>query len=661
MNRKLFLVLAIVGLLFSCKPDEYRNTFTLSGNWNFCIDSLNQGISENWAENGLPKEKTRQVKVPHTWNVEKGLEKYWGKAWYERNFEVPEIDSSKTYRLQFDAVYHDAIVFVNGKKAGEHIGSGYTKFYIDITSFIKKGENRLTVMADNYASRNSVPFLKSYDWSNDGGITRDVSMLITNKGAIKNILVVGTPDGQKGTANIIISFLKPDLISGKNVKLKAAISEENQETSKTIFDEELKGKFENGNFISELSFDKINPWHFDAPNLYKITVNLSVEGKVVDEMSACFGFRSIKVENNRYVLNGEPVRLMGLEWMPGSSLEHGMAETKQDLENNLKLMKGVNCIFTRFHWQQDDYVFDWCDRNGILVHEEIPYWGWTTMLNDTMLNLGKTHMDEMIEDHFNHPSIIAWGIGNELNSHDTSNITALKKLYNYAKSLDDSRLVDYVTNNLFNNYQIPDAASYFDIMMFNEYFSTWYGKSVDVVGNYLDTIHQNYPDKAITISEWGICEPVHKGGDTRRAKEMVQQLQIYSSKDYVAGAIYFCLNDYRTHMGEDFTYSYPQRVHGVVDINLKPKPSYDTLKIISSPVIVKSMKTDNKELVLELTGKKGIPEYVVKNYFLVSGTDKVLIDELKPGESKTFRIKPTGNEISILRPTGFEVLKVRIK
>jgi beta-glucuronidase len=197
--------------------------------------------------------------------------------------------------------------------------------------------------------------------------------------------------------------------------------------------------------------------------------------------------------------------------------------------------------------------------------------------------------------------------------------------------------------------------------MFNEYFSTWYGKGIDSLSNGLNRIAKEYPHKAITVSEWGICEPVFKGGDARRAKEMVQQIEIYGSSPYVAGAIYFCLNDYRTHMGEDFTYNYPQRVHGVCDINLNPKPSYDTLKGISSPVIVKNIEVKGDDLFLKLAGKTGIPSYVVRNYSIISGNETVIIDELKPGEEKYFRIKLKDNQLVIKRPTGFEVLKIKVK
>ena len=122
-----------------------------------------------------------------------------------------------------------------------------------------------------------------------------------------------------------------------------------------------------------------------------------------------------------------------------------MAETTADFDANLNLMKNANCIFTRFHWQQDEYIFDWCDRHGILVQEEIPYWGIWTILNDTLLPLGLQHLDEMTDAHFNHPSIISWGIGNELLAHEPYIKDWIETALRSCKKLDPSRLSTYVS------------------------------------------------------------------------------------------------------------------------------------------------------------------------------------------------------------------------
>jgi beta-galactosidase len=661
------IITAIFFCLFSiaCNKSEKREIIPLSGRWTFLIDSLSAGDSLKWGEKGLPEGLISEVIVPHTWNTKRELARYTGKAWYERKFSVSEDQLSKTTRIQFDAVYHDAFVYVNGIKAGEHRGSGYNRFFIDVTPYLKTGENRLTVCADNSFSRSNIPFMRSYDWANDGGIYRNVCEVITSKYAIRNIHVAAVPQDGKGVADITVFFVDTAMIQDAKIMLKATITEENQPTKSVIYEGELKGNVKDGVFRSMLSFDKINLWHFDSPNLYKLEVKLFADGLEKDVFPAVFGFRTIKIENNRYVLNGEPMRLMGVEWMPGSTLERGMAETKEDFDANLNLMKNANCIFTRFHWQQDDYIFDWCDRHGMLVQEEIPYWGIWTILNDTLLPLGIRHLDEMTDAHFNHPSIISWGIGNELLAHEPFIHKGLKKLYSHVKTLDPSRLSTYVSNSLFfempgQNSERYDATADFDMMMFNEYYSSWYNKSIDVIPGELDRMIGEYPGKTMTISEWGLCDPPKDGGDERRAREMSQQIDIYGSKPYIAGAIYFCLNDYRTQRSENYSTGYPQRDHGVSDGYQHPKKSYDTLKSVSSPVEIKKVTKKEDKISITLFGKTGIPSYVIRNYYILSENQKVLIDELKPGEEKTFEIRADSKEFVIFRPTGFEVLHVNL-
>jgi beta-glucuronidase len=667
-SRQLLIQLSAILFLIavvSCKHPAKREVISLSGQWNFLIDSASAGDSAGWALNGLPAGLTKEVNIPHTWNTVRDLAKYTGKAWYERRFDVSEEQLSKTIRLQFDAVYHDAFVYVNGQKAGEHRGSGYNRFFIDASPFVKKGENRLTVCVDNSFSRSNIPFMRSYDWSNDGGIYRNVYEVITSRDAIRNIHVEALPQDGKGIAKIRVSFIDTTLFDPTKLTLKAVVTEENQPTRSVIFEGPLNGTFKNGVFIVDLNFERIKLWHFDSPNLYRLNVKLFADGDEMDEFSTVFGFRTIRIENNRYILNGEPMRLMGVEWMPGSTLERGMAETTADFDGNLNLMKNANCIFTRFHWQQDEYIFDWCDRNGILVQEEIPYWGIWTILNDTLLPKGFQHLDEMIDAHYNHPSIISWGIGNELLAHEPYIKDGLKQLYNHAKKLDPSRLSTYVSNSLFfempsENSERYDATADFDMMMFNEYYSSWYNKSIDVISGELDRIIGEYPGKSMTISEWGLCDPPQPGGDERRASEMARQMEIYGSKPYVAGAIYFCLNDYRTQRSENYSTGYPQRDHGVSDGNLNPKKSYETLKSVSSPLEIKNVTNSDGRITITVFGKTGIPCYIVRNYTIVSGNQKVLIDELKPGEERTFEINSNSKEFGIFRPTGFEVLHMKL-
>jgi beta-galactosidase len=669
--NSIYLIFITSLIFISCNRNSPREIIALNGEWIFETDSTGKGINENWPEKGVAHNTGIIVQVPHAWNSMHGLEKYWGKAWYEKEIYLSAKLNNKAVRIQFDAVYHDAIIWINGKLAGKHTGSGYNRFYINADSLIQPGAlNRITVLVDNSPSRYNIPFNKSFDWSNDGGIIRGVYLIKTEKEAISSIHINGVPNINKtaeGIAKININFLDELKGDSKEIVLTGELIEFNQETDHIIWKGKLDGSFSVNQFKTELRLRNIKYWHFDQPNLYKLTISLKVKGILKDELTATFGFRTIEVSSSHFMLNGEPIKIAGIEWMPGSNLKYGMAEPESELARNLELMKKVNAVFTRFHWEQDEYIFEWCDRNGILVQEEIPYWGGETKLNDSLYSLGKYQLKEMLDAHYNHPCIISWGIGNELAAHDSTNIRFLKGLHDFAGKIDSSRLVNYVSNQLNVPIQgkekvLPDASAIGNVLMFNEYFSTWYNQIIDSIPSALDRIHADYPNKALVISEFGICEPVFKGGDQRRKKEMKEQFRIYGEKPYVAGAIYFCLNDYRTHMGEDFTYSYPQRVHGVADINLNPKPSYSELKNILSPLEIISIRKQDGIARISLRCKTGVPAYSVRNYFICTSKKKLQLSEMKPGDGKLIEIafRKNSDTLEIIRPTGFEVIKLPI-
>ena len=654
MKQILFFTVAMFAVsACSNKQSSQRETQSLNGEWKFATDSASLDAG-------------RKVQVPHTWNMEEDLQEYYGTGWYARNFDVPKSWKNKQIELIFDAVYHDAWIYVNGQLAGEHIGSGYNRFAIDITRLAKPGNNSLVVKANNEFSRNNIPFISSFDWNNDGGIVRDVNLLATNKeGAVKKVKVSGAPNlttGNSGTVHISIDMYAG--YPGYETVLEGEIKE--WKTGKSVW----KGKLEKNN---SLPVSGIKFWHFDQPNLYTLTVNtysetdsdngVCMSKKLTDSYTTRFGFRSIEMTPTHFVLNGEPVRLMGVEWMPGSSMVNGMAETKEELFRNLTLMKEANCVYSRFHWQQDQAIYDWCDENGILYQEEVPAWGGETIFNDTIIALGKMHLREMIEYHYNHPCIIAWGIGNELRSNAKDVLDGLAEWRRYAKELDSTRLITYVSNHVEweKEYdKAPDEAAYTlsDGIMFNEYLSTWYGRSVADVPAALDRIKANYPGKALIIAEWGICEPPHLGGDPRRVAEMQQQIKIYGSKPFIAGAIYFSINDYRTFIGPEFGIE-SKRVHGVYDVRMNKKPSYEILKKISSPIEAE-VKTAGDKKQITLKANTGVPSYTLYDYKVVYGSQEQTIAELKPGESVTLTFYPdaVASPFIVYRPTGFEVMKV---
>jgi beta-galactosidase len=340
-----------------------------------------------------------------------------------------------------------------------------------------------------------------------------------------------------------------------------------------------------------------------------------------------------------------------------------MAESSEELIGMLRKMRGVNAVFTRFHWQQDETVFDWCDRHGILVQEEVPLWGWRTPLNDTILALAKMHLDEMVGAHFNHASIVMWGVGNELASGDPATVRGVRQLYQYAKSIDSTRLVNYVSNKAaFSGGR--DAIGEGDVLMFNEYQDTWYQGDPARVGGMLDTIHLDYPGRPMVISEYGVCEPAFQGGDERRINDMIYHTAVYESKPYVAGAIYFCLNDYRTHVGEAGEGVLKRRVHGVYDLQGNGKRSAQVLRRMSSPIKVINVPWKGNHLLeLKLIGGGGLPSYLCSGYTLIwssPGQDylkgqRVSLPDLRANESTNVFLDQFAGDavvVTLLRPSG---------
>lgn len=528
--------------------------------FNFCIGD----DYEQYIKYGV---QGHVVTIPHTWNVEEDNQLYVGKAWYSTRFNIEEL----TFRteLKFRAVYRDCSVYVNGKKAGEHNNSGYTPFIVDITDYIKNGENLLVVSCDNSYSANALPFEKAFDWANDGGIIRPVEIVEYTENCTRQArfssVITNFKDG--GRCDAVVSCNLDMLVDTNiNASLDIVCLSDNVSVCKC----DIKSK--------SLSFTLNDAllWDTDNPNLYEAVLTFGTT-----KQSYKFGLRELKTVNDKIYLNDKNIRILAVEWMPGSNPKYGMAEPREELIKFLSMLKDMNCNFTRFHWQQDEWVYDWCDENGLMVQEEIPYWGKPSKAGKVQLECAKKQADDMLYFNYNHPSIVCWGVGNELGGWINNTINFVKNTVQYFKERDNMRLVNYVSSsfghpNLLAKIGIKKEATYYgDICMWNEYLGTWHAVvSYDDV--YKRAIrHSN--GKPIVITEFGLCEPFFKGGDPRRIKIYQQKIDYYRHYGF-AGWVYFCLNDYRTHVGETGEGRLRQRIHGSTDLIGDKKPSYEFIK-----------------------------------------------------------------------------------
>jgi beta-glucuronidase len=614
---------------------------SLDGLWNFRLD---------------PELKWRTVTVPHTWQTAADSAGYYGVGWYERVIDVPKEWAASVVRLEFEAVFHSAMVWVNGRPAGEHWRKGYTAFALDITPHLKwGGSNTVRVRVDNSFDEHMLPRGHSSDWAHDGGIYRPIRLLVTPADYIERVDVDARPDLQANTAAVRIT----PLVHGRGLVHVSVVEED---SGRIVFTGDAP-------VAATLANPKL--WHFDHPNLYRLIARLG-NGH---SFETTFGIRRIEARDDGFYLNGERVRLTGVERMAGSNPEYGMAEPEDWIAHDHADMKDLNCIYTRVHWQQDRRVLDYCDRHGILIQTEVPTWGGDTFRGmavepdaDIMTN-GLEQLREMIGRDRNHPCIFSWGMCNEIDGQNPPAAAFAKRMYAEAKALDPTRLVTYASNSL---QRTPgrDVAGVMDYIMWNEYYESWYGGTPDDLGRNLDEIHRAFPQKPIVISEYGYCACTAERpeGDGRRTEVLRAHNAVFRKRDYVAGLIFFCYNDYRTHIGDKGTGVMKQRVHGVVDVYGARKPSWQALREEASPLESMSVTGERAELNVTLRARRSVPGYTLRGYSVravVYGDGAIPVERmeaalpaLEPGQEATLKMQfqakgPARVQVDLMRPTGF--------
>src|ERR1700737_191642 len=249
------------------------NLASLCGEWLFRTDSADSGKSQHWYGADVPSIGWRQVNVPHTWEIEAPVAEYYGTAWDRRTFDVPADWRPFAGRVEVEAVFHTATVWINGQMAGEHRGKGYTAFTFDVTHLLHWGEtNTIAVRVDNAFNEHMLPRGRSSDWAHDGGIFRPVQLLITPRVFVERGNVEATPNLSRGDATIIItSFIRNTSLENWNGKASHRIVDEGSGLAV------LTGSAGRGPSIkpgtTELQtmegvLTKAKLWHFDHPNLY---------------------------------------------------------------------------------------------------------------------------------------------------------------------------------------------------------------------------------------------------------------------------------------------------------------------------------------------------------------------------------------------------------
>ncbi len=657
-----------------------QETVSLCGQWWFRTDPLNVGEEQRWYGTDDTTGAWRKVRVPHTWQVEPAYVEYRGVAWYRRTFEAPSEWQDSAVRIEFEAVFHTATIWVNGELAGEHARKGYTAFVLDITHLLRWGNsNTINVRVDSAFNGNMLPRGRSSDWAHDGGIYRPVQLLITAKTFVERVDLEAVPDLASGDGMLTITAYLRNTGS-KPWMGRATFRIIDDETGLTVVTSSntpgftiKSGTTQTPKF--EATLPKAKLWHFDHPNLYRLIFSIA-SGQETHRLTDTFGVRKLEAKGSEFYLNGERVRLMGVERMAGSNPEFGMAEPSQWITHDQDDLKDLNCVFTRVHWPQDKRVLDYCDRHGILMQTEVPAWGWdsfggmrTEPDTDIMEN-GLEQLREMIARDRNHPSVVVWGLCNEVGGQHPPAHQFAKHMLAEAKRLDPNRLCSYASNSLIKTPE-RDAAGLMDIIEVNEYFGTWDPGTLEALAKHLDDLHAVFPGKPILVSEYGYCActPDRPEGDQHRVETLRSHDAVFRSKEFVAGTIYFSYNDYRSHVGPTGVGALRQNVHGVTDLFGRRKPSYAALREECSPV--ESLTAENRVNAFQLRVKTrhDFPMYTIRGYKLrgvfygegdvpIERQEAELTEIVSGGEiTVDLAFSQTGVPLhvtfDVLRPTGF--------
>ncbi len=429
------------------RPDFQRdNWLNLNGEWRFAFDEEDIGLAGKWHAPGyaLPE----RITVPFCYQSKlSGLhdKRLCPVVWYKRFFELPEAMRGSRVFLRFGAVDYRCQAYVNGERAGEHVG-GYTPFGFDVTNLLKEGENELCVRVED-APDCTQPRGKQY-WKEGWmgcwytpvtGIWQTVYLEAVGERFITSAHI--TPDIDAGTADFRLTL---DAIPGKRLSTEIEISHEGNlvRSLRTSVTQRLTGvsvSMVDGNHL-----EGFHLWSPEHPHLYEVKIRLLDGETALDEFSTYFGMRKVEVKDGWVLLNNQPLYqrlVLDQGYWPESLLTPPSDEA---IKADVVWTKKFGYNGARKHQKlEDPRYYYWADKLGLIVWGEIP--SAYEFSSESVKNLSDT-LEGFIRRDYNHPSILAWVPLNESWGvtriyRDKRMQEAARMLYHEAKALDGTRLV----------------------------------------------------------------------------------------------------------------------------------------------------------------------------------------------------------------------------
>ena len=494
-----------------------RNIVNLNAKWAFSKEATEvpSQIDKKW----------NFVNLPHSWNAIDGQDGdsdyYRGTAYYAKKLLKTDLPEAQKYYLEIRGANSSADVYVGGKHLAHHDG-GYSTWRVDITDSIQ-AETLVVIAVDNAPNDRVYPQVADFTFY--GGLYRDVNLICVPESHFDldyyggpGIMVTPKVDGNN--ANVEVETWITDSKLGQTVRYTFYDMEENALSVHEV----------NGTKVTAV-IENVHLWHGRKdPYLYCVEAELLENGEVIDSVCTRFGCRTFEIHpDNGFILNGEEYPLRGVSrhqdrWGIGNALlpEHH--------EEDMDLICEVGATTIRLaHYQHDQYFYDLCDERGMVIWAEIPY---ISQHMPTGRENTISQMKELITQNYNHPSIVVWGLSNEITMKGDKDPDLLENhriLNDLCHEMDKTRLTTMAAVSptpIDSPYlEIPDTVSY------NHYFG-WYGGDTDMNGPWFDKFHAKHPTLPIGCSEYG-CEALNWHTSDPRQGDYTEEYQAYYHEELI--------------------------------------------------------------------------------------------------------------------------------
>lgn len=490
-----------------------RKILNLNESWVFVKDTTDISCSEG-----------EKINIPHSWNAldgqDGGNDYFRGSCLYKKVIKKSELPEADLYYLEFRGTNSSADVYVGGEKLAHHDG-GYSTWRVNITDKLSE-ETEIAVIVEN--SINETVYPQMADFTFYGGIYRDVNLICVNNSHFDldyyggpGLMITPTVEGKdaKVEVEVFVKNLKPEQ------KLVYAIYDDKENELSKIESTDSKAVFE---------IKDVHLWNGKKdPYLYCCEVEIVEDGNVIDNVCNRFGCRTFKIDaDNGFILNGEEYPLRGVSrhqdrWGVGNALlpEHH--------EEDIDLICEVGATTIRLaHYQHDQYFYDLCDERGLVIWAEIPYISkhMPTGRENTI-----SQMKELVVQNYNHPSIVVWGLSNEISiaGSDEDLLENHRILNDLVHDMDKTRLTTIAAVSMCKMddpyLQIPDVVSY------NHYFG-WYGGDTSMNGPWFDKFHAMHPNIPIGCSEYG-CEALNWHTSDPKQGDYTEEYQAFYHEELI--------------------------------------------------------------------------------------------------------------------------------